>query len=99
MTLVLFGPSLSSFCFSFTDLSDILIERSALAVVNGHLWDLHRPLEEDCTIELCHFTMDDPFHLNRVFWRSCSFLLGAALESVFRESLYVELHSFPAPNG
>jgi hypothetical protein len=41
----------------------MLIDRSALALVNGQLWDLHRPLEEDCTVELAHFHMDDPFHM------------------------------------
>ena len=77
----------------------MLVDRSALAVVNGELWDMHRPLEEDCTVELIHFHSDDPFHVNRAFWRSCSFLLGSVLESAFKEQHYVELHSFPAPNG
>ncbi len=84
---------------SFLDLSDMLIKRSALALVNGHLWDLHRPLEENCTVELLHFHDNDPFHANRAFWRSCSFMLGAVLETVFKEDVFVELHSFPAPNG
>merc|ERR1711997_1183402 len=44
-----------------------------------------------------HFYMDEPFHVNRAFWRSCSFLLGAALESVFKDNISVQLHSFPAP--
>lgn len=96
-TLVL-NKSLSTPYNVAQHLSEMLIDRSALALVNGQLWDMHRPLEEDCTIELAHFHMEDPFHLNRVFWRSCSFLLGAALETVFRDNFYVELHSFPAPN-
>ena len=81
------------------DLSGMLIDRSALASVNGQLWDMHRPLEENCTVELLHFHMEDPFHVNRAFWRSCSFLLGAAIELVFKDEHFVELHSFPAPNG
>jgi len=79
-------------------LAEMLVERSALAMVNGQLWDMNRPLEEDCTIQLLHFHMDDPFHVNRAFWRSCSFLLGAALETTFKSDLFVELHSFPAAN-
>jgi len=79
-------------------LSESLVERSALATVNGQLWDMGRPLEEDCTVQLLHFHTDDPYHVNRAFWRSCSFLLGAALETVFNEQIYVELHSFPAPS-
>jgi len=79
-------------------LTEMLCDRSALALVNGNLWDMHRPLEEDCTVELLHFHSEEPFHLNRAFWRSCSFLLGAAVESAFRDDQFVSLHSFPPPN-
>ena len=75
------------------------MNRSALAMVNGTLWDMHKPLEEESTIELLHFHADDPFHVNRVFWRSCSFMLGYACDSVFSEHIPVQLHSFPPPNG
>lgn len=78
--------------------SEMLMDRSALALVNGQIWDMHRPLEDDCTVELLHFHTEDPFHVNRAFWRSCSFLLGAAIESAFRDDIPVHLHSFPAPN-
>eukprot|EP00095_Tigriopus_kingsejongensis_P006274 maker-scaffold990_size72856-snap-gene-0.22 protein:Tk06274 transcript:maker-scaffold990_size72856-snap-gene-0.22-mRNA-1 annotation:"mitochondrial 39s ribosomal protein l39" len=79
-------------------LAEYLMERSALALVNGKIWDMHRPLEEDCTVELMHFRQDDPFQVNRAFWRSCSFMMGSVLEEVFKDDIYVELHSFPAPN-
>jgi len=78
--------------------SEAHCERSALALVNGQLWDMHRPLEEDCTVELLHFHIDDPFHVNRSFWRSCSLMLGAAVERSFKEDLRVQQHSFPPPN-
>jgi len=77
-------------------ISEMLVDRSALALVNGQLWDMNRPLEEDCSIKLLHFHQKDPFHVNRAFWRSCSFLLGVVLESVFKNNVFVELHSFPA---
>lgn len=32
------------------------------------------------------------------FWRSCSFMLGAALSNVFKDNVDVQLHSFPSPN-
>jgi len=76
----------------------MLLDRSALAVVNGKLWDMQRPLEEDCTVKLLHFHSDDPFHVNRAFWRSCSFMLSSAIEQAFKDDIYVELHSFPPPN-
>lgn len=75
------------------------MSRSALALVDGELWDLHRPLVSDCSLELLHFHDEDPFHVNRAFWRSCSFMLGAVLDTVFKEDVFVELHSFPPPNG
>nr|ACO11499.1 Mitochondrial 39S ribosomal protein L39 [Caligus rogercresseyi] len=80
-------------------IQESLLERSALATVNEQLWDMNRPLEEDCIIKFLHFQQpEDPFHLNKAFWRSCSFMLGATLEALFQEKFYVELHSFPAPN-
>ena len=79
-------------------LTEMLMERSALAMVNGQLWDMHRPLEEDCTVELLHFHTDDPFHVNRAFWRSCSLMLGAAVERCFKSEVRVQQHSFPPPN-
>jgi large subunit ribosomal protein L39 len=79
-------------------LSSVLIDRSAVALVNGDLWDMRRPFESDCTVELLHFHMENPFHVNKAFWRTCSFLLGSVLETVFKGEHFVELHSFPAPN-
>lgn len=79
-------------------LSQMLVDRSALALVDGQIWDMHRPLEKDCTVELLHFHSEDPFHVNRAFWRSCSLMLSAAVESAFRDDIYVEAYSFPAPN-
>ncbi|XP_023323548.1 39S ribosomal protein L39, mitochondrial [Eurytemora carolleeae] len=79
-------------------LGEMLIDRSALALVNGQLWDMNRPLVEDCTLKLLHFHCDEPFHVNKAFWRSCSFMLSAAVERAFKDDIYVELHSFPAPN-
>jgi len=79
-------------------LSEFLMDRSALAMVNGELWDMQRPLKEDCTVELLHFHMDQPYHVNRAFWRSCSFMLGASLDTIFNDDVFVQLHSFPAPS-
>ncbi len=80
-------------------MSAAVVDRSALALVDGKLWDMHRPLESDCTVELLHFHLDDPYHVNKAFWRTCSFMLGAALEAVFKGDRFVELHSFPLPQG
>jgi len=79
-------------------LGGFLRDRSVLALVDGELWDMHRPLTKDCTVKLLHFHIDDPFHVNKAFWRSCSFMLSYAVETAFKDDIFVELHSFPAPN-
>jgi large subunit ribosomal protein L39 len=42
--------------------------------------------------------MNDPNAVNKAFWRSCSFLLGAVMTRTFKESAGLFLHSFPYPN-
>ena len=75
-TLLLLNKGLSTPFDVAQHISEVLVEQSALALVNGEVWDMGRPLEEDCTVELMHFHMNDPFHVNRAFWRSCSFSSG-----------------------
>jgi len=48
-----------------------------VAKVNGTLWDLSRPLEEDCT--LSYRTIDDTDG-RAVFWHSAAHILGEAAE-------------------
>lgn len=82
------------------DMSEMLMQRSALALIDDTtLWDMNHPLEADCQLRLLHFRDPDPYHVNKAFWRSCSMLLGAMAENVFKEDVHVELHSFPSPNG
>ncbi|XP_065201716.1 large ribosomal subunit protein mL39 [Planococcus citri] len=77
----------------------MLIRRSALAVVDGStLWDMHRPLESDCELQLLHFQDENPSQLNKTFWRTCSLMLGAVAETAFKDNVEVKLHSFPKPN-
>lgn len=74
-------------------------KRSALALIDGNVpWDMHRPLQESCTLQLLNFTITDPHLVNKAFWRSCSFLLGAALQESFKDEAGLLLHSFPGPN-
>ncbi|XP_064106724.1 large ribosomal subunit protein mL39-like [Macrobrachium nipponense] len=75
-----------------------IMDRSVLAEVNGQVWDMHRPLEEDCTLSFLHFRQPDPYYVNRAFWRSASIMLGGVLETIFKDDIYVELCSFPSPN-
>ena len=54
-----------------------LADNTVIAKVNGELWDLDRPLEEDCELKLLKF--DDP-EGEYVFWHSSAHILGEAME-------------------
>lgn len=80
------------------DISETKCKTSVVALVdNKILWDMHRPLKDSCSLELLTFRGYDPFLVNKAFWRSCSFLLGAAMQRTFKESAGLFLHSFPPP--
>lgn len=80
-------------------MSEMLMQRSALALLDdSELWDMHRPLPRSCTLQLLHFQDEDPRHVNRAFWRTCSMALGAVIENAFKDDITVHLHSFPPPN-
>lgn len=79
-------------------ISELLMNRSVCALVNGKIWDIHRPLEEDCELRFLHFKDEDPMEVNKAFWRSCSFITGHVLETAFKDSHRVDLCSFPPPD-
>lgn len=54
-----------------------LSEKAVIAKVNGVLWDLVRPLEESCTLEILDFENDEA---KAVFWHSSAHVLGEACE-------------------
>lgn len=79
---------------------EMLVRRSALALIDGNkIWDMHRPLEDNCELQLLHFQDENPAHVNKAFWRTCSLMLGAVATNVFKNHIQVNLHSFPRPNG
>merc|ERR1719341_2092543 len=57
-----------------------LAESTIVAKVNGDVWDLDRPLEDDCSLQLLKFTDDDA---KTVFWHSSAHILGEAMERVY----------------
>lgn len=59
------------------DISKSLFERTVIAQVDGELWDLDRPLEKSCTLQLLDF--DHP-EGKKVFWHSSAHVLGEACE-------------------
>ncbi|KDQ13759.1 hypothetical protein BOTBODRAFT_44972 [Botryobasidium botryosum FD-172 SS1] len=59
------------------EISKSLSERVVIAKVNGELWDLERPLEASCSLELLDFEHPEG---KRVFWHSSAHVLGEAAE-------------------
>ncbi|KAG2108456.1 uncharacterized protein F5147DRAFT_745755 [Suillus discolor] len=59
------------------EVSKSLSERIVIAKVNGILWDLERPLETSCKLELLDFEHPEG---KRVFWHSSAHVLGEAAE-------------------
>lgn len=60
-------------------------------------WDMHRPLESSCRIRFRHFSEKDVKEVNKIYWRSCSFVLGMAVRLAFKDEVKVLLHSWPRP--
>uniref|UniRef100_A0A4X2LAB6 threonine--tRNA ligase n=1 Tax=Vombatus ursinus TaxID=29139 RepID=A0A4X2LAB6_VOMUR len=61
-------------------ISQGLADNTVIAKVNGELWDLDRPLEEDSTIELLRFDNEEA---QAVYWHSSAHILGEAMESYY----------------
>lgn len=61
-------------------ISQGLADNTVIAKVNNELWDLDRPLESDCKLELLKF--DHP-EGQQVFWHSSAHILGEAMERVY----------------
>ncbi|KAG5893245.1 hypothetical protein JTB14_013406 [Gonioctena quinquepunctata] len=80
-------------------LGDTVRKRCVVALLNGEtLWHVHKPLPESCKLELLHYHIPNPTAVNKTFWRSCSFLLGAVVSNAFKDNVGIALHSFPSPN-
>lgn len=95
-TTLMMNKNLSTPYHCALHLSELYAKRSALARINDDkVWDMHKPLEDNCTIKFLHFKDAQPENLNLAFWRSCAFLLGYVLESSFKNDFFVELCTNP----
>lgn len=61
-------------------------------------WDMHRPLESSCRVKFRHFAEPEVGEVNKIYWRSCSFILGMAVKMAFKDEIKVLLHSWPKPD-
>ncbi|XP_034026873.1 threonine--tRNA ligase 1, cytoplasmic [Thalassophryne amazonica] len=61
-------------------ISQGLADNTVVAKVNDCVWDLDRPLEEDCSLKLLKF---DDEEAQAVYWHSSAHILGEAMERVY----------------
>uniref|UniRef100_A0A8C5BWU6 threonine--tRNA ligase n=1 Tax=Gadus morhua TaxID=8049 RepID=A0A8C5BWU6_GADMO len=57
-----------------------LADNAVISRVNGELWDLDRPLEADCSLEVLRFDSPDA---QAVYWHSSAHILGEAMERFY----------------
>uniref|UniRef100_A0A8C4IG91 threonine--tRNA ligase n=1 Tax=Dicentrarchus labrax TaxID=13489 RepID=A0A8C4IG91_DICLA len=62
------------------DISQGLADNAVISRVNGELWDLDRPLEQDCSLEILRFDNEDA---QAVYWHSSAHILGEAMERFY----------------
>ncbi|CAK9823519.1 39S ribosomal protein L39, mitochondrial [Anthophora retusa] len=78
-------------------ISEGVTKVSALALVDGVPWDMHRPLTSNCNLKLLNLLSPENKAVNTAFWRTCSFILGSVIDTSFKSDVNVHLHSFPVP--
>ncbi|XP_011496508.1 PREDICTED: 39S ribosomal protein L39, mitochondrial [Ceratosolen solmsi marchali] len=79
--------------------SEFAMKTGALSLVDGIPWDMHKPLSNDCKLEVLTMQMiKKSSSLNFAFWRTCSLILGATIDSSFKDDIILYLHSFTWPN-
>ncbi|KAJ3603731.1 hypothetical protein NHX12_028472 [Muraenolepis orangiensis] len=61
-------------------ISQGLADNTVIAKVNNVVWDLDRPLEEDCSLQLLKFEDDEA---QAVYWHSSAHIMGEAMERVY----------------
>uniref|UniRef100_A0A669C3F4 threonine--tRNA ligase n=1 Tax=Oreochromis niloticus TaxID=8128 RepID=A0A669C3F4_ORENI len=61
-------------------ISQGLADNTVIAKVNNSVWDLDRPLEEDCSLQLLKF---DDEEAQAVYWHSSAHIMGEAMERVY----------------
>lgn len=80
------GKKVEGFSWELTPLdvakkiSSSLASAVYIAKVNDQLWDLERPLENDCKIQLEKFDSPDA---KKAFWTTAAFTLAEALERLY----------------
>ncbi|XP_032075959.1 39S ribosomal protein L39, mitochondrial [Thamnophis elegans] len=94
-TLFIMNKGLSTPYSCAMHLSEWYFKRSVLALVDGQLWDMYRPLTHSCEIQFLTFKDEDAEEVNKAYWRSCAMILGCVLEQAFKDEYSVTLVKAP----
>ncbi|XP_054829960.1 39S ribosomal protein L39, mitochondrial isoform X2 [Eublepharis macularius] len=94
-TLFIMNKGLSTPYTCAMHLSEWHCKKSVLALVDGNLWDMYRPLTQSCEIQFLTFKDEDPEEVNKAYWRSCAMILGCVLEQAFKDEYLVTLVRAP----
>uniref|UniRef100_A0A8D0HK12 Large ribosomal subunit protein mL39 n=1 Tax=Sphenodon punctatus TaxID=8508 RepID=A0A8D0HK12_SPHPU len=76
-------------------LSEWHCRKSVLALVDGEVWDMYRPLTKSCEIQFLTFKDENPEEVNKAYWRSCAMILVSVLEQAFKDDYSVNLIRAP----
>ncbi|XP_048349405.1 39S ribosomal protein L39, mitochondrial isoform X1 [Sphaerodactylus townsendi] len=94
-TIFIMNKGLSTPYTCAMHLSEWHCKKSVLAIVDGKLWDMYRPLTQSCEIQFLTFKDEDPEEVNKAYWRSCAMILGCVLEWAFKDEYLVTLVRAP----
>uniref|UniRef100_A0A915JPZ2 threonine--tRNA ligase n=1 Tax=Romanomermis culicivorax TaxID=13658 RepID=A0A915JPZ2_ROMCU len=61
-------------------ISQSLADQAVISKVNGELWDLERPLENSCALQILKFDDDEA---KQVYWHSTAHVLGEGMERFY----------------
>ncbi|XP_009990870.1 PREDICTED: 39S ribosomal protein L39, mitochondrial-like, partial [Tauraco erythrolophus] len=76
-------------------LSEWHCQKSVLALVDGEVWDMYRPLTKSCEIQFLTFKDEDPEEVNKAYWRSCAMIMACVLKRAFKDEYSVNLVKAP----
>uniref|UniRef100_A0A8D0FLM6 Mitochondrial ribosomal protein L39 n=1 Tax=Strix occidentalis caurina TaxID=311401 RepID=A0A8D0FLM6_STROC len=80
-------------------LSEWHCKKSVLALVDGEVWDMYKPLTKSCEIQFLTFKDEDPEEVNKAYWRSCAMIMACVLKRAFKDEYSVNLIKSPEVPG
>ncbi|KYO22722.1 large ribosomal subunit protein mL39 [Alligator mississippiensis] len=94
-TLFVMNKGLSTPYNCAMHLSEWHCKKSVLALVDGEVWDMYRPLTKSCEIQFLTFKDENPEEVNKAYWRSCAMIMACVLKQAFKDEYSVSLVRAP----